>query len=82
MADQSVGGNGQAVQRAVEITFNQVVVRYVFPALCGAAMLFAGIVGSGVLNAQKDMAEKIAAMQTDLAVLKNDMSYVKEKVRP
>lgn len=82
MAERSLGGEGSAVQRAAEITANQMAVRYVFPALCGAAMLFAGIVGSGVLNAQKDMAEKMAAMQTDLAVLKNDMSYVKEKVRP
>lgn len=82
MAEQSVSGSGQSVQRAVENTFYQALGRYWLPLACSVAMFFAGLVGARVLNQQDEMARVLASMQTDVAVMKNDIGYLKEKVKP
>lgn len=61
------------------ITFNQAVVKYAFPAAVAATMLFAGIVGGQVLTKQDRMSDTLAVVQTDVAVMKNDIAYLKER---
>jgi hypothetical protein len=79
MSEEAIPGNGAKMQKAADTAFYQWLGKNALPAAVGAALLFAGIVGGRVLATQDKMAEVLAAMQVDMAVMKNDIGYLKEK---
>lgn len=78
MAEQSLAANGQRVENVVFALIG----RWAIPALYVVATMFGGIVGKQVLERLDKQGDSLSQVQTDIAVMKNDIGYLKEKVRP
>lgn len=85
MAEQSVSGNGQAMQTAAKGAIYQELGRVALPLICtiGSIALALGVfIGMRVIEGQEKMAVAVAAMTIDVAVMKVDIGYLKERARP
>jgi hypothetical protein len=76
---EAINGNGQ---KAAENAIFAMLGKYAVPVLCSAAMLLAAAVGGRVLSQLDRQSEVLSQVQTDVAVMKNDIGYLKERGRP
>lgn len=85
MAEQTImngSGNGQAMQRAAEGALLQVVARWLIIAICAVALPSGAWIGNRVVSTLDRQGDVLANLSTDMAVMKNDIGYLKEKVKP
>lgn len=57
-------------------------VKYLLPAACAVALLFASLVGTRVMEQQEYIAKRLEALQIDMAVVKTDVQYLKRGLAP
>lgn len=72
----------RALERAAEGVVDQNLSRRLLPWICGVAMSIAAFVGVGVFNEIKDITKTLGGIQIDLAILKTDISYLKQRNEP
>ena len=84
MAEQTNGtyGHGQRLQAAAENALLQLVARWGIVAICAVALPTGAWIGSRLIGTLDKVVESVAGLSTDMAVVKNDIGYLKEKVKP
>ena len=84
MAEQTNGpsGNGQRLQAAAENALLQLVARWGIVAICALALPVGAWMGNRLIGTLDKVVESVAGLTTDMAVVKNDISYLKDKVKP
>ena len=79
----SDGPNGSvAMQKAAESALLQVVARWLIIAICTTALPIGAWFGNRCVTALDELTTKVEAQTTDIAVIKTDISYLKQRVVP
>lgn len=81
MAEQS-NGNGSRFQAAADGAVLQIVSRWAIIAICAVALPAGAWIGGRLIGTLDKVVESVAGLTTDMAVVKNDIGYLKEKVKP
>lgn len=71
------GGTG--LQRAAEGAFLQVAARYGIVLICAIALPAGAWIGTRLVGQLDEVAKVVNVLSTDVAVMKNDISYLKQK---
>lgn len=80
MAEASTDGN--RMQRAAEGATLQVLSRYAIIAICAIALPTGAWMGARIIGSLDKVIDRVDALTTDVAVMKNDIGYLKQAVRP
>jgi hypothetical protein len=75
-------GNGQKMQQAAESVLLQLVARWGIVGICAVALPAGAWVGTRIVSTLDRQADVLNSLTTDMAVVKNDISYLKNKVHP
>lgn len=75
-----MGSSG--LQKAAESALLQVAARWLIIAICATALPLGAWLGNRVATAMDEIGRKVDKLVTDVAVLKNDVSYLKQRTQP
>lgn len=80
MAENSnPNGNGQRLQAAAEGALLQLVARWGIVAICAIALPAGAWMGSRIIGSLDKVIERVDGLTVDVAVMKTDISYLKQK---
>lgn len=82
MAESTMNGNGERLQKAAESAVLQLVARWGIVGICAVALPAGAWMGTRLIDTLDKVVSSVASLQTDMAVVKTDIGYLKEKVKP
>lgn len=82
MAETQTNGNGERMQKAAEGALLQLAARWGIVGICAIALPAGAWMGTRLVTSLDKVVESVGVLSTDVAVMKNDISYLKDKVKP